>query len=718
MHTNTASASQAYKLALLLALAPFGVSPRLLGQTAGLPFPADIRQTEVMLTNLQQTVTAHYALIDRQLIYFSPTFPEKVELNGQPLVAANGSLRVQPNGQSQLLTVTFRDPEVGLNARNILQSAIIEAPDVLRANGNVPPQPSPALISKPPTVALIWRGGLLPIGVSAERQLPAQVGNPTPQVTFELDDATLRFLARLDPKEVEIVFLQDYPARFLSENVVLSVENLERQFGSTRQTLVPIPDGAPGGGTRAGIVLDATALGLDITQDGTLANSQVIKNFISRNVNFNVRYREDAALDTALLERLITHALTAASGYLQKAPFDGDQTFVTLLFANNIQITTAIGHLDEFTTRMETGHQDELFTKLIEAASSDSSVNVGTEAKVGIPGLTASGKVDVGVKLHDESYLEQLRQEFHAGFRYAAGLFKGSIPYLPGIRYVSDTSVQNVRWQAFNSVLTQFTTNNITLRRGFQLTALLDRQKRLTIFEMFDSLIASNEQFMQNLSVPNIETGNYNAPTTAQGSATDWVDLGAGDFVHDVVIRFSKPFETPPNVVTALSRMDGLNANPESIYIRSSARDVSRSQFTLRIHVYNGGNRTGPIQPAKWFIGASWVATGSAKLGASQGSAFMEFRNAVGNDQAISTTEHHFAASPWISPAITPDANNHFSVKFSSVPRRAYLVESSTDLNQWDVAGSVTAGANDLNTTFRYTPDEQFPQLFFRVTSQ
>lgn len=690
----------------------FFMAQRAGAQTSGLPFPADVRGTEVRLATQNISVHVRYAIVDRGLIYFSPIFLERAEINGQPLVAADGSMRV-PLGAPHLLTLTFRDPEKGPSGRSEIRAALAAAPDVLQETGGVPPQPiNSALVATERKVSLILRDplqGNRPVALTGESRLADQEGNSTPKVDFVLDGPTLDLLRRSRSSDIEIAFFQDYPARFETSNVVITVENLQRQVGELRQSIAPIPNGIPGGGGPAGIVLDA-AFGSGISQNGTLDKSSVVSDFIRRNVSFSVRYRSGASLDTPLVEKLVDFALNRASDFLQKSPFEGTNTFVTLLLRDDIQITTALGRLDEFATQMETGQTDELFTKLIESVQSSQSVNIGTKASVFTGGGYGKAKGNLAVNLTRSEYLEQLRQEFHQSFRNASAWFKGSIPYLPGIRFSTTLGVDNIRWEDFRSALTEFTTGNITLYRAFNLGSLANRQSGLTLFEMLSNVVEEQARLLGAISVPLVQVGEVQVHKVPIASLKN----------ERIVVRFPKPYANPPQVVASISRIISSLIRPvaaEEFIIAASAEDIRTDQFTLVINTFGGD---GPNhQTFVGYVNAVWTAVGDRPLlGAGTMPSLQPLVARVPNQSGLAIAEAEFAAQPYISEAIVPDNRNQFSVRFSSIPLRSYVISASSDLNTWFEVGVVRAGGNDLSSVFTFTPSEVYPHLFFRVQSK
>lgn len=676
---------------------------RLAAQSSGLPFPADVRGTEVRLATQNLSVNVRYALVDRGLIYFSPIFLEQAEINGQPVVAADGSLRI-PSGSQHLLTLTFRDPEKGPSGRVDIRAALASAPDVLQETAGIPPQPiNSALVATERKVSLILRDpfqGNRPVSLTGESRLADQEGNATPKVDFVLDAPTLETLRRSRSSDIEVAFFQDYPARFETNNVVITVENLQRQVGELRQSIAPIPNGVPGGGGAPGIVLDAS-FGTGLSQNGTLNKSSLVSDFIRRNVSFSVRYRSGASLDTPLVERLVDFALNRASDFLQKSPFEGTNTFVTLLLRDDIQITTALGRLDEFATQMETGQVDELFTKLVEAVQSNQSVNINTKATVFVGGY-GSGKANLAVNLSRSEYLEQLRQEFHQSFRNASAWFKGNIPYLPGIRFSSTLGVDNIRWEDFKSALTEFSTGNITLYRAFSLGLLAGRQTGLTIIEMFNDALRS----LDSIAIPAVQVGQISIKNTP------WKPLD----LERISVSFPEPFGAAPKVIVGLS---SLNVNPsqpadlDQFLIDLVVKSVSKNDFELSINTTGGGELRQSLTVGHLAI--VWTAVGTKPLRQAS-TPLLTFEPDHNSDlRSVSTAETSFAATPWISNALGPDSKNKFTLKFSSIPNRKYGISASTDLQSWYFVGTVDAGPNDLTAEFSYTPEARYPHLFFRV---
>ena len=112
------------------------------------------------------------------------------------------------------------------------------------------------------------------------------------------------------------------------------------------------------------------------------------------------------------------------------------------------------------------------------------------------------------------------------------------------------------------------------------------------LFAVFFLVLAAG--FVTN-SLAQVQSGVFDVNTNTKGYT---LDKNSGDRIFTQEVRFEKPFETIPNVVVAVNKLEVDKSQNVRFDVQATA--VSRDGFVLRIKTW-GDTRV-------LVIGGSWVA--------------------------------------------------------------------------------------------------------------
>lgn len=92
-----------------------------------------------------------------------------------------------------------------------------------------------------------------------------------------------------------------------------------------------------------------------------------------------------------------------------------------------------------------------------------------------------------------------------------------------------------------------------------------------------------------------IESGVFDVNTNTKGYT---LSQNSGDRIYTQEVRFTKPFETMPNVVVAVNKLEADKSQNVRIDVQATA--ISRDGFVLRIKTWGDSKIN--------VVGGSWVA--------------------------------------------------------------------------------------------------------------
>lgn len=657
-------------------------------QDETIPLVQDVRTLQVQLKTIGQEVTVKYAVDGNRIFYFPVFLLREVTLpDGRPATDSQGNLSISPADGLLNLSVKLLDLWKSRAYQDDLICTLTNHP-VIRTLTPMPQLLPAATTGERRATLLLTDPNLGNQRFVLAESLLSDLADADYQVSAQFVlDVRARALVTgfagglpIQARHLAVQVEQSYRARYTTTLALINLQSAVQSMSVMRQSLVPAPDRG-----RATLLLSPNLPQPNLPEGSAVLDKDFTEQ-VRRFVRLQVLTRAGASVDPQLVDRLVAAALDQAALALRITDDERQNAVATFLLADGLTMSMALNEINTLDAALHSTDESQYRSALITAATKSQNTEVKGSASASFGPFGGSASANTKHNWSRSDYVDDRMEEIKRQVRDANVRLSGSVRTLTGIRFSQSGTVENVSFTSIEDTIGTFIVGDATI---------LNTRSA----QEYASLLGMAQE-VEALRVPQVLAGTE----TVVGPDGWFQPPGAWAIFHDMQVTFSKPFASPPSVVTALSVINN-QGHPELVFV--DAENITATGFTMHFGAH-------PASRYHW-ARASWIAIGEKRvaLGRSGGLASL---GTPGLPPLIPAEARQAVLTPQLLPSPQLVAGE-FQAAFNAIPGRTYQVESSATMqaDDWSFLGTVTA--SEFRTAFALPVNSEDPHRFLRISA-